>query len=94
MSKHYMLYREDLINLLLNHKTYISQKAREAIAQGRDITQIPLSETKYWTERFFDEQVEKGSIKVEHILDQVDEIVKHTHGKTAREIAQQIKESN
>lgn len=94
MAKHYVFYREDIINLLMNHKHYIAQKGREVLARGESLKSVTNETLMQWTAEFFDQLVEKGEIKLEHILDEVDEILKHTHGMTTLERAKQKKEEN
>lgn len=91
MSKQYIFYKKDVINLLLNHKSYISKKAKEAMALGRDITKITIEETTQWTEQFFQEEIERGAVQLEDILDDVDEILKRTMGKTTLEVVEEKK---
>lgn len=87
MAKSYTFFREDIIGLLLNHKMYIGKIAREMVAQGRDIRYITQEETKLWTEKFFDETIARGEMKLETILDEIDTVLKVTHGKTMEELA-------
>lgn len=91
MSKHYIFYREDILKLLNNNKIFLARKIQDLVKQGIDISEIKQKERLLWDEEFFDEEVERGSIKLEHILDEVDDILKKTHGMTTLERANQIK---
>jgi hypothetical protein len=93
MAKHYMFYRADIINLLLNYKSYLSKKINDAINAGEPMSSMTIGRTALWTEEFFDEQIKMGEVKLEHLLDEVDSIMEKTHGMTVLERAKQKVES-
>ena len=40
MPKHYVFYKEDILNLLWNHKVYVSNKVKQMIKEGKDPRQV------------------------------------------------------
>lgn len=90
-KKSYIFDYENIINLLLNHKRYISLKAQELMTAGRDIRHVKQSETRYWTEQFFKEEIARGELKTSDIFDDIEDILKKTTGETINEYAKRNK---
>jgi hypothetical protein len=89
MPKHYVFYKEDILNLLWNHKVYVSNKVKQMIKEGKDPRQVTIKETRKLDEDFLNEEIEKGAVNLETILDEVDKVLETTHGKTVKEMAKE-----
>lgn len=50
----YIVDREKLKEILLAHKTYISQRCQKLIAEGVDVSKLTYGETKKFTDEFID----------------------------------------
>ena len=55
----YIIDREKLKEILLAHKTFISQRCKKLIAQGVDISKITYGETKKFTDEFIDTMIKE-----------------------------------
>jgi len=80
--KNYILNREELKNVIMAAKTYIGKYCREMIERGEDPTKLTYRQTDQVLEEFIDSIPE---MKVDHILDKVDEILLKTTGLTSRD---------
>lgn len=58
MAKYYMFDKDNLIQLMLNHKTFISQLCQKQMAQGLDVRFVTVGQTYRWTEEWFMREVE------------------------------------
>jgi len=92
MTKKYIFYKQDIINLLLNYKSHLSNKFKELVAEGKDPRYSTYKEIIKWTEEFFEETMKDGEVTVDSLLDKVDEVLAKTHGMTSRQMAEKIKE--
>ena len=72
----------------------MAQEVRKMIAEGKDPRFVTREETRKIDERFIDDLIANECVKVEDILDLVDQILKYTHGKTAFELAKEFKNQN
>ncbi len=79
----YILDREKLKEILLAHKTFISEKCKKLIEDGIDIHKLTYGETKKFTDEFIDSYI--NELPVDSILDEVDEILKKITDKNTDE---------
>jgi len=94
MGKTYMFEREDLVNLLKNMKTYFHQRAQKFLKEeGGTLEQLTYKRSDEWINDFINDQIDKKAIRMEDLLDEADEIFKHTHGKTTMELAKDRKKN-
>lgn len=82
MSKNYILNREELKNVILSAKTYIANICREMIKNGQDPTKLTYGQTDKIIDEFIDTLPE---LKVDDLLDKVDEVLIKSTGKNSRE---------
>ncbi len=83
MAKSYILSREDLRNVIIGAKTFIAHKCREMIEKGQDPTKLTYRQTDAIIDEFIDSLKE---LKMEDVLDQVDEVLEKTTGINTREL--------
>ncbi len=83
MAKSYILSREDLKNIIVGSKSFIGHKCREMIRQGKDPSKLTYRQTDAMIDEFIDSIKE---IKMEDVLDQVDEVLEKTTGINTREL--------
>ena len=79
----YIVDREKLKEILLAHKTYISQRCQKLIAQGVDVSKLTYGETKKFTDEFIDTMIDK--LPLDSLLDKVDEALLKTTGTTSKD---------
>ncbi len=73
----YIVDREKLKEILLAHKTFISQRCQKLIAEGVDISKLTYGDTKKFTDEFIDTMIDK----LRHFLMEFDEALeKAVHG--------------
>lgn len=92
--KTFTFYRKDLVGLLHNYKRAVSLHVRDLIAQGKDLRLVTLKESEQFTEDFIDEMLRDGELKIEHILDDIDEVLEKTMGKKIKDYIQEKREEN
>ncbi|CAB4166438.1 hypothetical protein UFOVP844_29 [uncultured Caudovirales phage] len=80
----YVLDRPKLREILLLHKSFISKKCHDLIAEGVDISKLTYRETDKFTDEFIDTMIK--SLPVDSLLDQVDVVMKETVGFTSKEM--------
>lgn len=80
----YVINKEKLKEILLLHKTFISNKCQELMRKGIDVTKLTYQETDKFTDAFIETMINK--LPIDFMLDQVDEVMKQTVGYTSREI--------
>lgn len=83
MSKIYILSREDLKNVILGAKTFISHKCREMIDKGQDPNKLTYRQTDAIIDEFIDSIKE---LNMEDVLDQIDEVREKKTGINTREL--------
>ena len=91
IGKHYIFFKQDVLNLLSNHKRSMALKVRELIANGGDPHKITMRQSDIWTEQFFHEEVERGEVKISDILDEVDKVTVPFLNKTVGDIVKEEK---
>jgi hypothetical protein len=82
MNKNYILNREELKNVIMAAKSYIANICREMISKGQDPTKLTRRETDKIIDEFIDSL---PKMKVDVILDKVDEVLLKTTGLTSRD---------
>lgn len=88
----YILDREKLNEILLGHKTFISQKCRDLAAQGIDLTKLTYRETDKFTEEYIDTIIKH--MPVETMLDDIDEALSKSGLKSSKEYLKEQDERN
>lgn len=83
MDKDYILSRQDLKNVIIGAKTFIAERCREMIARGQDPTKLTYRQTDAVIDDYIDSLKE---VKLEEVLDKVDEILEHTTGISINEL--------
>lgn len=83
MYKSYILSREDLKNVITGAKNFIGHKCREMIEKGQDPTKLTYRQTDAIIDEFIDSITE---LKMEEILDLVDEVLQETRGINIKEL--------
>lgn len=91
MAKSYVLSREDLRNVILGAKTFIANRCREMIAKGQDPTKLTYRQTDAIIDEFIDSLKE---LRMEDVLDKVDEVLQQTHGINSKDLLEKIKNGN
>lgn len=93
MATHYVFYKEDIINMLLNYHGYTVGKLKDEVEKNGPLSLKSISNSDFakWAEEYFEKELARGEIKLATLLDEVDSIMKHTHGMTALERAKQKK---
>lgn len=81
--KKYVIDRDKLKEILLAHKTFVSNRCRDLMAQGVDVTKLTYGDTKKITDEFIDTMID--SLPVDEILDQLDEGLKKMGLPTTKE---------
>ena len=89
---HYILDREKLNEILLGHKTFISQKCRDLAAQGVDLTKLTYRETDKFTEEYIDTIIK--SFPVEKMMDDIDKLLSDAGLKSSKEYLREEDERN
>lgn len=79
----YIIDKQKLKEILLMHKTFISQKCQKLMSKGVDVRKLTYKETDKFTDEFIDTMISK--LPIDSILDQVDEVMKKTVGYTSKE---------
>jgi seryl-tRNA(Sec) selenium transferase len=90
MAKDYILSREDLKKVILGAKTFIAQRCREMLARGEDPTKLTYRQTDAAIEEYIDSLKE---IKMEEVLDRVDEVLEKTTGINTRELLKRAQDN-
>lgn len=90
-NKNYIMNREELKNVILGAKSYIADFCREMIAQGKDPTKLTYRQTDQVIEDYIDSLQE---IKIDDILDNVDEVLLKTTGFCSREYKEKMEKAN
>jgi hypothetical protein len=89
MARQYIFYREDILGLLNNHKKWCHKKVKDWVTNGGKLTELTYSVTAKWTEEYFDEEMTRSEIKIEHIMDDVEDILQKVTGKSIKEWAKE-----
>jgi uncharacterized protein YpiB (UPF0302 family) len=79
----YIMDRDKLKEILLLHKTFISQKCQKLLSEGVDISKLTYRETKKFTDEFIDTMI--NPLDVDSLLDEIDEVLMKTTGKTSKD---------
>lgn len=79
----YIVDREKLKEILLAHKTFISQRCKKLIAEGVDISKLTYVDTKKITDEFIDTMIDK--LPLDSLLDKVDEALLKTTVTTSKD---------
>lgn len=74
--------REELKNIILGAKTYIADFCRKMISEGKDPTKLTYRETDKVIDDYIDSLKE---LKLDDLLDNVDEALLKTTGMCSRE---------
>jgi len=79
----YILDREKLKEILLGHKTFVSDRCRKFLSEGIDITQLTYRDTKKITDEYIDTIIKH--MPVETMLDDIDEALSKSGLKSSKE---------
>jgi hypothetical protein len=80
----YVVDKKKLREILLAHKTFISQRCQILSSQGIDIRKLTYGETNKFTDEFIEEII--NELPIDTILDDVDRVTKATMGFSSKEI--------
>lgn len=78
----FILDKEKLREILLEHKHFISQKVKTLIAQGIDVRNLTFAETNKFTDEFIETMIKK--LPVDNLLDEIDEFMEKTLGYNSK----------
>lgn len=87
--KNYILNKQQLKEILLQHKTFFSNKVKDLIAKGIDISKLTYRETNKFTDEFIEKIID--DLPIDSLLDQVDEVMQQTVGYTSKEVIEERK---
>lgn len=79
----YIIDKEKLKEILLAHKTFVSQRIMKLKESGVDITRITYRESEKFTDEFIETMINK--LPLDNLLDKVDEALIKTTGKSSKD---------
>lgn len=91
MSKDYILSRQDLKNVIIGAKSFLAQKCIEMISRGEDPRKATYKQTDALIDEFIDSLKE---VRMENMLDKLDEIIEKTSGVNIKEFSKMMENSD
>ena len=89
MSKSYILSRENLRDVIIGAKTFIAKRCVDMLQRGEDPTKLTYRQTDAIIDEYIDSLKE---IKMEDVLDKVDEVLEKTTGINTKELLKKAQE--